>query len=60
MAICIQVILQQIIFIFEMEAIFVYCRFYINLLNILIITVDKNLPYICSRVDHKNIRPFNE
>jgi len=39
MAICIQVILQQIIFIFEMEAIFVYCRFYINLLNILIIKV---------------------
>lgn len=43
-----------------MEAIFVHCRFYINLLNILIMTVDKNLPYICSRFDHQNMRPFNE
>jgi len=60
MAICIQVILQQIIFIFEMEAIFVYCRFYINLLNILIIKVDKYLPYICSRVDQKHLMNENE
>ena len=52
--------ITKIIFIFEMEAIFVHCRVYINLLNILIMTVDKNLPYICSRFDHQNMRPFNE
>ena len=60
MAICIQVTLQQIIFIFEIEAIFVYCRFYVNLLNILIIIQWTRICHISVPVLTKNIcRPFN-